>query len=120
MVKDARRVVGQSGEDAAAAWYEAAGYQVLDRNWRVREGELDLVVRGPGTIAFCEVKTRRGDAFGTPAEAVNFRKQQQLRRLAGRWLAGHAAGGATLRFDVASVRPDGRGGWVVDVLTNAF
>jgi len=120
MVKDARRLVGQSGEDAAAAWYEAAGYQVLDRNWRVREGELDLVVRGPGTIAFCEVKTRRGDAFGTPAEAVNFRKQQQLRHLAGRWLAGHAAGGATLRFDVASVRPDGRGGWVVDVLTNAF
>ena len=120
MVKDPRRVVGQSGEDAAAAWYEAAGYQVLDRNWRVREGELDLVVRGPGTIAFCEVKTRRGDAFGTPAEAVNFRKQQRLRRLAGRWLAGHAAGGATLRFDVASVRPDGRGGWVVDVLTNAF
>jgi putative endonuclease len=119
-VSDARRLVGQSGEDAAAAWYEAAGYQVLDRNWRVREGELDLVVRGPGTIAFCEVKTRRGDAFGTPAEAVNFRKQQQLRRLAGRWLAGHAAGGATLRFDVASVRPDGRGGWVVDVLTNAF
>ena len=59
-------------------------------------------------------------AFGTPAEAVNFRKQQQLRRLAGRWLAGHAAGGATLRFDVASVRPDGRGGWVVDVLTNAI
>ena len=119
-MRDERRAVGQSGEDAAAAWYEAAGYQVLDRNWRVREGELDLVVRGTGTIAFCEVKTRRGDAFGTPAEAVTFRKQQRLRLLAGRWLGDHAAAGATLRFDVASVRPDGRGGWEVDVLTNAF
>ena len=116
---DARRVVGRSGEDAAAAWYEAAGYEVLDRNWRVREGELDLVVRGGGAIAFCEVKTRRSDAFGIPAEAVTFRKQQRIRLLAARWLAEHESRGSTLRFDVADVRPDGRG-WTVDVLTNAF
>jgi putative endonuclease len=120
MVKDARRVVGRSGEDAAAAWYAAAGYDVLDRTWRVREGELDLIVRGDGAIAFCEVKTRRGDAFGIPAEAVTFRKQQRIRLLAGRWLAEHGSAGSTLRFDVADVRPDGRGGWRVDVLTNAF
>ncbi len=119
-MSDARRVVGRSGEDATAAWYVAAGYDLLDRNWRVREGELDLVVRSGGTIAFCEVKTRRGDAFGRPAEAVTFRKQQRLRLLAGRWLADHASAGSTLRFDVAEVRPDGRGGWQVDVLTNAF
>jgi putative endonuclease len=119
-VRDRRREVGKSGEDAAAAWYEAAGYTVLDRNWRVREGELDLVVHGAGTIAFCEVKTRRSDAFGVPAEAVTWRKQQRIRLLAGRWLAGHGSGGSTLRFDVADVRADGRGGWIVDVLTNAF
>jgi len=119
-VSDARRVVGRSGEDAAAAWYVAAGYDVLDRNWRVREGELDLVVRDANTIAFCEVKTRRGDAFGLPAEAVTFRKQQRLRMLAGRWLAEHGSAGSILRFDVADVRPDGRGGWHVDVFTNAF
>jgi putative endonuclease len=119
-VTDARRVVGRSGEDAAAAWYEAAGYDVLDRNWRVREGELDLVVRGAGTIAFCEVKTRRGDAFGSPVEAVTFRKQQRLRQLAARWLTENGSAGSTLRFDVAAVQPDRRGGWHVDVLTNAF
>jgi putative endonuclease len=118
-VSDARRVVGRSGEDAAAAWYEAAGYEVLDRNWRVREGELDLVVRRSGTIAFCEVKTRRGDAFGLPAEAVTRRKQQRLRLLAGRWLSEHGSAGSTLRFDVAEVKPSGRG-WNVDVLTNVF
>ena len=117
---DARRVTGQAGEDAVAKWYAAAGYRVLDRNWRVREGELDLVVRDGATIAFCEVKTRRGDAFGLPAEAVTARKRQRLRMLAGRWLAAHDEGAGTLRFDVASVRPDGRGGWEVDMLPNAF
>ena len=118
-MSETRRIVGRSGEDAAAAWYEAAGYQVVDRNWRVREGELDLVVRDARTTAFCEVKTRRGDAFGLPAEAVTHRKQQRLRLLAGMWLAAHGSAGSELRFDVAEVRPDGRG-WHVDVITNAF
>jgi putative endonuclease len=119
-VGDPRRVVGRAGEDAVAIWYAAAGYEVLDRNWRVREGELDLVVRDADTIAFCEVKTRRGDAFGLPVEAVTARKRQRLRILAGRWLSTHDAGTGSLRFDVASVRPNGRGGWDVDVLANAF
>ena len=117
---DARRVVGRAGEDAVADWYAASGYEVLDRNWRVREGELDLVVRDADTIAFCEVKTRRGDAFGLPVEAVTARKQQRLRLLAGRWLGAHDGTRGSLRFDVASVRPDGRGGWDVEVITNAF
>ena len=112
--------MGRNGEDAAAAWYTAAGYEILDRNWRVREGEIDLVVHGAGVIAFCEVKTRRGDAFGLPAEAVTVRKQQRLRLLAGRWLGAHASSASGLRFDVASVGPNGRGGWDVDVITNAF
>lgn len=119
-MSDARRIVGQHGEDAAAAWYAAAGYELLDRNWRVREGELDIVVRGSGVIAFCEVKTRRGDAFGIPAEAVTVRKQQRLRLLARSWLSAHPSTVAGLRFDVASVGPDGRGGWDVEMLTNAF
>ena len=118
---DPRRQVGTNGEDAVARWYAAAGYHVLDRNWRVREGELDLVVQLPGTVVFCEVKTRRSDRFGLPAEAVTPRKQQRLRLLAGRWLDAHqGARGARLRFDVASVVPDGRGGWVVSVLEAAF
>ena len=67
---DRRRALGAAGEDVAAAWYRAAGYEVLARNWRCREGELDLVVAGSGVVVFCEVKTRRGDAFGLPSEAV--------------------------------------------------
>ena len=117
---DQRRVVGTAGEDAVAAWYAASGYDVLDRNWRVREGELDVVVRRGPTVVFCEVKTRRGTAFGVPAEAVTPRKQQRLRLLARHWLAASATRPNELRFDVASVTPDGRGGWLVDVLEAAF
>lgn len=113
--------LGRAGEDVAARWYEAAGWQVLDRNWRTgRAGELDLVVRRGGIIAFCEVKTRSGTAFGTPAEAVDTRKQAQIRRLARAWLAEHDARASGLRFDVVSVLwPPGHDP-VVDVIEGAF
>jgi putative endonuclease len=117
---DPRRRTGTAGEDAVAAWYRAGGYEVLDRNWRVREGEIDLVCRRDGTIVFCEVKTRRGLGFGAPVEAVTARKQQRLRLLARVWLAAGAVRPRDLRFDVASVLPNGRGGWVIDVLEGAF
>ena len=117
---DARRVLGAAGEDAVARWYVGFGYSVLARNWRVREGEIDLVARRDATIVFCEVKTRRGDGFGLPAEAVTARKQARLRKLAIRWLADNPGRADILRFDVASVMPDGRGAWTVDVLEAAF
>ncbi len=96
---------GARGEELAARWYAARGYTVLDRNWRCREGELDLVLGRGGTVVFCEVKTRASIAFGLPAEAVTALKQQRLRRLAMRWLAERPAGSgwADLRFDVACV-----------------
>lgn len=95
------------------------GYEVLDRNWRCGQGEIDLILRRGSTIVFCEVKTRSGTGFGLPAEAVNAAKQARIRRLAARWISenrGRAGGGSwSLRFDVASVlRSD------VDVLEAAF
>jgi putative endonuclease len=111
-----RRLLGTRGEDAAAAWYEARGYVVVARNWRCREGELDLVVAGHGQVVFCEVKTRTSVAFGTPAEAVTRAKQLRVRRLATRWLQDHGAPVAgQVRFDVASVMAG-----TVDVLEGAF
>ena len=91
-----------SGEEAAAAWYEARGFEMLDRNWRCREGELDLVLAKRTTIVFCEVKTRRGNAYGAPFEAVTHTKQRRLRVLAARWLDAHpqrgcATSGSTSR-----------------------
>jgi len=100
---DRRRALGDSGEGLVATWYRERGYRVVDRNWRCREGELDLVVARDRLLVFCEVKTRRGSAFGAPFEAVTFTKQRRLRVLATRWLREHPQGGVDLRFDVASV-----------------
>jgi putative endonuclease len=110
-----RRALGIAGEDAAAAWYEANGYEVVARNWRCREGELDLVVRRNRTIVFCEVKSRSSAAFGSPAEAVNHLKRQRLRVLAGKWLDDFPIKMREIRFDVVTVLGD-----AVEVIEGAF
>jgi putative endonuclease len=98
------RSLGQRGEQLAADWYTSHGYEVVARNWRCREGELDLVARHGRTVVVCEVKTRGSDAFGSPLEAVTPAKQARLRRLAARWLREEASGPAgVVRFDVVSV-----------------
>jgi putative endonuclease len=115
-VTAARQRLGRSAEALAAEWYQAQGYDVLARNWRCAQGELDLVVtRGP-LVVFSEVKARTSDRFGTPAEAVTGAKQARIRRLAARWMAeaGPRRRGA-VRFDVAAVSA-GR----VEVLEGAF
>jgi len=99
-----------------AAWYAERGYEVLARNWRCSEGELDLVVRHGRTVVFCEVKTRSSAAFGAPVEAVTRAKQARLRRLAGCWLeSGRPARTSGIRFDVASVL-----GGEIEVIEGAF
>jgi putative endonuclease len=110
-----RQVLGQRGEAMAARWYEANGYEVLARNWRCREGELDLVLRRNRTIVFCEVKTRTTDAFGTPAESVTHQKRQRLRHLASKWLDESPIRPRQIRFDVAAVLGD-----ELEVIEGAF
>ena len=117
---DPRRALGADGESAVARWYEADGYEVLDRNWRVREGEIDLVLRRGTTVVFCEVKTRRSDAYGAPVEAVTFAKQRRLRGLALRWLDAHDGRAGDLRFDVASVLAARGQAPVIEVVEAAF
>lgn len=97
--------LGRYGEDLAAQHLAAAGLEVLDRNWRCRAGELDVVAREPdGTLVFVEVKARSGTGFGEPAEAVSMVKARRIRRLACQWLEDHGPTGAPeLRFDVISV-----------------
>jgi putative endonuclease len=102
-VTSARRARGARGEAAAAAWYERRGYEVVARNWRCREGELDLVLRRGADYVFCEVKARSSTAFGAPVEAVTASKQARIRRLAARWLRETGTRAAAVRFDVASV-----------------
>jgi putative endonuclease len=98
-----RRSLGAAGEARAASWYEARGYEVLARNWRCREGELDLVVARGRHVVFVEVKTRTSDRFGIPAEAITPAKQRRLRVLAARYLADNRVWAGELRFDVVSI-----------------
>ncbi len=119
-MSQAKRVLGAQGEELVARWYRARGYTVVDRNWRCRDGELDLVVSTPATIVFCEVKTRRSDRFGAPFEAVTATKQRRLRGLAARWLAEHPHPSVDVRFDVASVYARDGSEPIVDVLEHAF
>lgn len=114
-----RRALGDAGEAAVAGWYEAAGFAVVARNWRRREGEIDLVVRRDDVLVFCEVKTRRSDRFGHPAEAVTVAKQSRIRRLAAIFLAECGGRSGRVRFDVAAVRP-AADGWDVEVIADAF
>lgn len=102
---DRTAALGRWGEDLAARHLTAAGMQVLDRNWRCAQGELDLVVRDrDGTVVFVEVKTRSGTGFGAPAEAVGRAKARRLRALACRWLLEHRQPAcAELRFDVVGI-----------------
>ena len=97
--------LGQDGEALAAQRLIDDGFVVLDRNWRCREGELDIVARDcDGTLVFCEVKTRSSTLFGEPSEAVSRVKAGRIRTLALRWLEAHPTlRGGEVRFDVISV-----------------
>lgn len=112
---DPRQVLGAAGEEQAARWYQARGYQVLARNWRCRDGELDLVVRRRSEVAFVEVKTRRSARFGHPVEAVTGAKQDRIRRLALTYLQSSGTRARSVRFDVVSIL-----GTELEVLEAAF
>ncbi len=99
----ARTLLGRSGEDVAAELYRRRGFRVIDRNFRCREGEIDLVARRGNLLVFCEVKTRSSAHWGQPSEAVGFRKQARYRTLAARWLRAHRTSRVSVRFDVVSV-----------------
>lgn len=98
------RDVGDRGEELAAEHLEGRGWQVLERNWRCRQGEIDLVLRDPeGLLVFCEVKTRRSDRCGLPVEAVGHGKARRLRILAWAWLADHGERAPRFRIDLVGV-----------------
>lgn len=125
MPTDARsKELGRRGEQLAAEHLERLGYRVLDRNYRTRHGELDLVLTDEDeeTIVFCEVKTRRLGS-GAPFDALHGPKRLQVRRVAMEWLASGRSRPywAELRFDAVGVTLDGRGELVrLDHLEGAF
>ncbi|WP_159500078.1 YraN family protein [Microbacterium sp. 18062] len=101
----AKDILGRDGEDAVAAYLTRDGYDILDRNWRCAQGEVDIVARDGAEIVVVEVKTRSTELFGHPLEAVDARKRTRLWRLAVAWAQQHPdlARGLRLRLDVVSV-----------------
>lgn len=96
-------VLGRAGEELAIEHLRSQGLVVLCRNWRCREGELDVVATDGTTLIVCEVKTRSGHGFGTPEEAVTEEKQARIRRLTYRWLATYRVAWCPIRFDVIAI-----------------
>lgn len=97
--------LGAHGERLAAAYLEQHGLTILDRNWRCRFGEIDIVARDGASLVVCEVKTRSTLAFGHPAEAVTPRKLRRMRHLAVQWLMAHDIHAPLVRLDVVCVVP---------------
>ncbi len=99
-----RQGIGTRGEDAAAAYLERVGMDIIDRNWRNGRGELDIVALDGEALVICEVKTRTTTAQGTPEEAVSPAKQRRLVRLAQAYLSAAGIEDCTVRFDVITIR----------------
>ncbi len=112
--------VGHTGERLAERHLRGLGYKVLARNYRCPVGEIDLIVLDERTIAFVEVKTRRGDEQADPEDTVTHAKQRQLSRVARYWLSQRQAVDRTCRFDVVAVVLPENGEPVVRHTPNAF
>lgn len=106
--------LGRQGEQAAVEFLQAAGFRILDRNWRCAEGELDIVAAHRRSLVVCEVKTRSGTRYGSPLEAVSREKQRRLRRLAVSWLAAHGVLFDQVRIDVIGITRDRAGHFSVE------
>lgn len=94
---------GQRGEELAAAYLVDAGYRIIERNYRCRFGEIDIVAREGETLVFAEVKSRRSEAYGAPQVAVGHEKQRKISKIALNYLSENHLGCHPARFDVVAV-----------------
>ncbi|QIM18702.1 YraN family protein [Leucobacter coleopterorum] len=95
--------LGARGEAIAAGYLEGLGFRILERNWRNRSGELDLIARDGDTLVAVEVKTRSGTGYGNPLEAITTQKMARLRRLLLDWVRAAGERGVGLRVDAVGV-----------------
>jgi putative endonuclease len=101
-----RHAVGKAGEEAAVQYLRQQGYRILERNYRCRFGEIDLIAWDGGTLAFVEVKTRRSQRYGPAAAAVTPEKQRHLIKASQLYLIQRKKADELCRFDVVTVAMD--------------
>jgi putative endonuclease len=118
-LNNGKQLLGKEGERIAERYLLKKGYKLVERNYRCPSGELDLIVLDRRVVVFVEVKTRTGHAFGTPFEAVEFRKQQKMTQAAQYFLAQKGLHQRDARFDVVGISWLGREP-MVEHIENAF
>ena len=116
---DHRQALGKRGEDLACAELEKRGYVIVERRFRTRCGELDIVAREAGVLVFVEVKARSGSSFGTPLESVTWKKRQRLSQMAAAYLCHKRLAGVACRFDVISIN-ERQGTQTLELVRGAF
>lgn len=109
IMTSSRQQLGRWGEQLAAKHLESQGFVVLERNWRCRRGEIDLVTRIQDIVVFVEVKTRRGQDYDTPEEAITSPKAARLLELGQRYLLEHDLADVEWRVDLVAVELDQHG-----------
>ena len=120
-MKGARKRLGDAGEEIATRELVRRGYVVRERNWRCPEGELDIIAEQGESLVFVEVRTRRGDRFGTPEESITLAKRAHLIAAAQTYLQAHSLPDRDWRIDVVAVEMSDRGRLQrVDVIENAI
>ena len=124
MNRDVRQDIGRRGEQLAAEHLQRRGFAIVERNYRTRWGELDIIAFDGRTLAFCEVKTRRlSRGTGSPFDGLRPPKRAQVRKMAGSWLIERRERpyADELRFDAIGVTLDGRGSLIeLEHLEGAF
>lgn len=103
MSSNRRHILGVYGEQLAANFLQRQGYEIVERNWRCREGELDLIAREKDQWVFVEVKTRRSTSSDSGFEAIDELKQQKMRRAIREWCRLREIPSLKLRIDAISV-----------------
>lgn len=98
-----KKEIGDIGEKAARSYIEGIGYNIINANYRSKYGEIDIIAYDGTTLAFIEVKSRRGTRYGTPGEAVDWNKQKRMIKTAMSYLSQNKTFYGQLRFDVVEV-----------------
>lgn len=115
------KMIGDFGEEAAAEYLEEKDYEILERNFRLKFGEIDIIARSEDCLVFVEVKTRRSNMFGEPSEYVDYKKQQRIKKAASVYAN---VENTYMRFDVIEVFYEQKDGNIyltsINHIENAF
>ncbi|MBU4376955.1 MAG: YraN family protein [Candidatus Omnitrophica bacterium] len=113
--------IGKTGEALASGYLKRQGYEILERNYKTKIGEIDIVARDGKALVFVEVKTRQSDLYGLPEEAINAKKMRKLTQLAELYIKRKHLYQTEARFDVVGILMDcGNGSKSIRLTKNAF